>query len=38
MKNLKDKINENWEYIDNLRSLGEGVELDVPKKRKMTFN
>ena len=34
MKKLKDKINENWEYIDDLRSSGKGVELDVPKNAK----
>ena len=34
MKKLKDKINENWEYIDDLRSSGEGVELDIPKNAK----
>ena len=34
MKKLKDKINENWEYIDDLRSSGEGVELDVPENAK----
>lgn len=34
MKDIVNKINENWEYIDDLRSSAKGIELDVPKKAK----
>lgn len=34
MKDIVNKINENWEYINDLRSSAEGVELDIPKNAK----
>lgn len=33
MKDIISKINENWEYTDNLQSR-EGVEINVPEKAK----
>jgi len=34
MKNIVNKINENWEYNDDLRSSAKGVELNIPKNAK----
>ena len=33
MKDIISKINESWEYTDNLQSR-EGVEINVPEKAK----
>ena len=34
MKDIVNKINEAWEYLDDLRSSGEGIKLDIPKNAK----
>lgn len=34
MKNIVNKINEAWEYNDDLRSSAKGVELDIPQNAK----
>lgn len=34
MKDITSKINESWEYNDNLNSTDKGVEINVPEKAK----